>query len=59
MRLLLTKAARINHNAGEIVEVSPVQAQFLLSVGAAEIILEERQAPEKAVAKRTTRKATK
>ena len=59
MRLLLKKAARINHPAGEIVEVSPDQAQFLLSVGAAEIILEERQAPEKAVAKRATRKAEK
>ena len=59
MKVRLLRAARITHNAGEIVEVSPAQAQFLLSVGAAEIILEERQAPEKAVAKRTTRKATK
>lgn len=50
MRVLLKKAARINHKAGEIVEVSPDQAEFLLSVGAAEFILdaEKRETPEKA-----------
>ena len=48
MKLLLKKAARINHNAGEIVEVSPAQATFLLSVGAAEILrAEQRETPEK------------
>ena len=48
MKLLLKKAARINHNAGEIVEVSPAQANFLLSVGAAEILrTEQREVPEK------------
>ena len=56
MKLLLKRAARINHNAGEIVEVSPDQANFLLSVGAAELIkAEKREAPEKPV--RATRKA--
>ena len=35
MKLLLTKAARIRHNAGEIVEVSPAEAGFLLSTGSA------------------------
>ena len=55
MKLLLTKAARINYNAGEIVEVSPVQAQFLLSIQAAEK-LEVIEVPEKP--KTTTRKAT-
>lgn len=55
MKLLLTKAARINYNAGEIVEVSPVQAQFLLSIHAAEV-LEVAEVPEKP--KTTTRKAT-
>ena len=55
MKLLLTKAARINYNAGEIVEVSPVQAQFLLAIHAAEP-LEEREVPEKP--KTTKRKAT-
>lgn len=47
MKLLLIKAARINCKAGEIVEVSPAQAQFLLSVGAAMIIdTEQRETPE-------------
>ena len=55
MKLLLKKAARINHNAGEIVEVSPAQAQFLISVGAAEVIV-IKEAPEKP---KTTRKAAK
>ena len=59
MRVLLKTAARISHNAGEIVEVSPAQANFLMSVGAAEIIrTEQRETPEK---KTTTakRKAAK
>jgi len=56
MKLLLKKAARINYNAGEIVEVSPAQAQFLLGINAAEL-LEVRETPEKP--KTTTRKATK
>lgn len=58
MKLLLTKAARINCKAGEIVEVSPDQARFLLAMGAAEIIIEQKTTPE-TVAKKTTRKATK
>ncbi len=54
MKLLLKKAARINHKAGETVEASPEQARFLLSIGAAEIVsaaVETPQAP-----KRETRK---
>lgn len=35
MKLILLKAARIRHNAGDAVEVSPAEADFLLSVGAA------------------------
>lgn len=35
MKLILTQAARIRHNAGDAVEVSPAEAAFLLSVGAA------------------------
>ena len=56
MKLLLKKAARINHQAGEIVEVSPAQAQFLISVNAAEVYAEVRETPKPV---RTTRKATK
>lgn len=60
MKLLLKKAARINHEAGEIVEVSPAQANFLLSVNAAEIIrTEQRETPEKKTTTATRRKATK
>lgn len=60
MKLLLKKAARINHEAGEIVEVSPAQANFLLSVNAAEIIQpEQRETPEKKTTTAMRRKATK
>lgn len=55
MKVRLLRPARITHNAGEIVEVSPDAARFLLSVGSAEIVRpEEKEAPEKA--KKTTRK---
>lgn len=57
MQLLLTQAARINHNAGEIVEVSPAQADFLISVGAAVILKPE--VKETAGVKKETRKGTK
>lgn len=56
MKVLLKKAARINYNAGEVVEVSPAQARFLLAINAAEP-LEVREVPEKP--KTTRRKATK
>ena len=38
MKLRLIRAARIRHEAGEIVEVSPAEAGFLLSTGSAEIV---------------------
>lgn len=38
MKLRLTRAARIRHEAGDIVEVSPAEAGFLLSTGSAEIV---------------------
>lgn len=47
MRLRLTRAARINHAAGEIVEVSPDQARFLISLGSAEIVAEKKPKPKK------------
>ena len=60
MKLRLTKAARINHEAGEIVEVSPAQANFLLSVNAAEIVRpEQRETPEKKTTTATTRRKAK
>lgn len=61
MRLLLTKAARIKCKPGDIVDISPEQAQFLLTVGAAELILDavQRETPEAKAPKKTVRKATK
>ena len=35
MKIKLLRDARIRHYAGEIVEVSPAEAQFLTSVGSA------------------------
>ena len=47
MKLKLTRAARIRHEAGEIVEVSPAEAGFLLSTGSAVKVIEEApQTPE-------------
>lgn len=40
MKLLLLRACRIRHNAGETVEVSPDEAGFLLSTGSAVIAQE-------------------
>ena len=69
MKVLLTRAARIRHNAGEIVEVSPAEAGFLFSTGSAARAPETAEAPEtpeesaasaetpeKAAAKKTTKK---
>ena len=35
MKVKLLRDARINHKAGEIVEVSPSESHFLVSVGSA------------------------
>ena len=57
MKIRLLRPARITMNAGEIVEVSPDQARFLLSVGSAEIVRpEKKETPEKATTKTTTKK---
>ena len=52
MKLMLKKAARIRHEAGEIVEVSPAEAGFLLSTGSAVRVAKApvtRETPEDAV----------
>ena len=50
MKLKLLRAARIRHEAGEIVEVSPAEAGFLLSTGSAVEVAEvppmKRETPE-------------
>lgn len=56
MKIRLLKAARINCNAGEIVEVSSAQAGFLLSVGAAEVVKEEQQETVKQPSTKTVKK---
>ena len=62
MKVLLTKQNRIDGKAGEIVEVSPARAAFLLRFGLAEPVTvgEQIETPEKRnVTKKTTRKQTK
>lgn len=55
MKVRLLRDARIKHKEGEIVEVSPSEFDFLVSVGSAAPIAEETaETPEKP--KRTTRK---
>ena len=52
MKVKLLRDARIWHKAGEIVEVSPAEAQFLTSVGSAEDVAEDQKpAPKKAAKK--------
>ena len=42
MKVQLIKDARIHHKAGEIVEVSPAEYNFLTSVGVAEPVKVEK-----------------
>ena len=63
MKVKLLRDARINHKAGEIVEVSPAERDFLVPLGSAvdavtetvepKEVKEEKPAP---VAKKTTKK---
>lgn len=48
MRVELIADARIKHEAGEIVEVSPEECNFLTSIGAAKVVKEQ---PKKKAAK--------
>ena len=63
MKVQLIKDARIHHKAGEIVEVSPAEAGFLLSTGSAAIIEEEpqkkRETPEEKVEPKVLRSRKK
>ena len=47
MKLRLIRAARIRHEAGEIVEVSPERLAHLVSIEAAEPVKEAREQAEK------------
>lgn len=70
IKVRLLRDSRINHCAGEIVSVSPVTADFLISVGSAAPLVETATIPvedvaekavkaPKATTKTTTRKTTK
>lgn len=58
MKARLLTDARIHHKAGDIVEVSPVEFNYLASTKQAVLFVEERQAVEtpEEKPKRTTRK---
>lgn len=58
MKARLIKDARIHHKAGDIVEVSPAEFNYLASTKQAVLYVEERQAVEtpEGKPKRTTRK---
>lgn len=45
VKVLLIRPAKIKHNAGEVVDISPAEAHFLLSVNSA--IKIEQEAPKK------------
>ena len=53
MKVKLLTDARIRHNAGEVVEVRKEEAEFLLSVQAAEVVKEQ---PKEQPKKRKTEK---
>ena len=63
MKLKLLRAARIRHEAGEIVDVSPAEAGFLLSTGSAERVAGTpammRETPEAKVEPRVIRSKKK
>ena len=56
MKVKLLRTARINHEAGEIVEVSPEQGNFLLGVGSAVKVEEEPKKPTKEEPKKPAKK---
>ena len=56
MKVKLLREARIRHKAGEIVEVSPAEAGFLLSTGSA---VEVHETPEDKKVKETPEAETR
>lgn len=51
MKIRLLKSARINHKAGEIVEVSPAEANYYIGLNSAVAVKEEKPKTKKAVKK--------
>ena len=58
MKVKLLRDSRINHQAGEIVEVSPAQGAFLLSVGSATQVVEKAAKEVEAVAEKAVKAPT-
>lgn len=62
MQIKLLRDARIKHNAGEVVNASPAECQFLISTGSAVKVseavkkVETVTADEKKITKRTIKK---
>lgn len=56
MKARLIKDARIHHKAGDVVEVSPAEFNYLASTKQAVLYVEERQETPEEKPKRTTRK---
>lgn len=56
MRVRLLRDSRIRHKAGETVEVSPAEAQFLLSIQSAELVRED--PPEETVTEEKPKRRT-
>lgn len=60
MKVKLLRPARINHEAGDIVEVSPAQGSFLCSIGSARPVEYAKKTEiEKPEEKKTTRRTAK
>jgi hypothetical protein len=59
MKIRLTRDSRITHKAGEIVEVSPAEGVFLVSVQSAVEIRAEEEKTAKAVKQTAKRSAEK
>lgn len=58
MKIRLTRDARIQHRAGEVVEASPAEAGFLISVGSA-IPVKAEAGTDTEAEQKTTRKTKK
>ena len=59
MKVRLLRDARINHKAGEIVEVSPTEYGFLTSIGSAVPVSAQKSAEVKAESKAETKEPKK
>lgn len=55
MKVKLLRDSRINHQAGEIVNVSPAQADFLISCGSAAPVVEKATKEVEAVAEKAVK----